>query len=259
MNLKPSIRHQLREYLIASLFLVGITFLILLIMVGSLLFAKSSPEPSSFSNISYSGYEMSCYIFLFVYGIILPRQVTRLCVQMGVSRRTAFLSLFPPLLIASLILVLTEKGIFAMISLISKSIDADIQITHLFSLLYLNGNSSLTLAQHGQEILFNLFCVVAWFSLGLFFTFLFWRLNKFGCVIAGLAIPTILVGVPLLTDTFPTVFAPVISLAETISTLCTASPWWAITFALLFTLFFSAVSWLLIRRTNIRGSALTSK
>ena len=35
------------------------------------------------------------------------------------------------------------------------------------------------------------------------------------------------------------------------------SPWWAIALALAFTVLFSLVGWLLIRRTNIRGGMLS--
>ena len=50
----------------------------------------------------YSWYGFSCTIFFFVFGIVLPRQATRLCVQMGVSRRTAYLSLYLMAAVASL-------------------------------------------------------------------------------------------------------------------------------------------------------------
>ncbi len=259
MNIKPAIRYQSREYFVASLIFLSINFLVPFLIIISLLSARSATETSGFSSVSYSGYEMACWIFFFVFGILLPRQATRICVQFGVSRRTAFLSLFPPLFFISLIMALAQKGIFLILDQISNAIHVDMQITYLFKLLYLDGNNTLTLTQHGQEILFHLFYMIANFSLGLFFTFLFWRLNKIGCIIAGLAIPATLIGIPFLIELFPTAFAPVISLAKTIGTLSVSSPWWAILFALLLTLFFSVVSWLLIRRTNIRGSTLTSK
>ena len=91
MNLKPAIRYQLREYLISCLvfwainaLLIGIGFLVLSLNLGS----------GDRSGYTYNGYGFACAIFFLVFGLILPRQAIRLCVQMGVSRRTTFLSLF---------------------------------------------------------------------------------------------------------------------------------------------------------------------
>ena len=97
----------------------------------------------------------------------------------------------------------------------------------------------------------------SYFCLGLFFTFLFWRLNKVGCIIAALAIPFVLAGIPALMGLFPTVFAPAVRLLSFLGTLYISSPWWGMACALIFALFFALVSWMLIRRTNIRGGSLS--
>lgn len=82
MNLKPAIRYQLREYLVSCLvfwainaLLIGIGFLVLSLNLGS----------GDRSGYTYNGYGFACAIFFLVFGLILPRQAIRLCVQMGVS------------------------------------------------------------------------------------------------------------------------------------------------------------------------------
>ena len=183
--------------------------------------------------------------------------MTRLCVQLGVCRRTAFLSLFPALLLAALVLALMGQGLLVLFQQVSLHFGAGPIFTDIFALIYLDGAVQLTLAQHGMAILFNMLYMLAGFCLGLFFTFLFWRLNKVGCIIAALAIPAVLVGLPALAALFPTLFAPVIRLATRLGQLWTASPWWAMAFALIGALVFAVISWLLIRRTNIRAGNLS--
>lgn len=94
MNLKPAIRYQLREYLVSCLvfwainaLLIGIGFLVLSLNLGS----------GDRSGYTYNGYGFACAIFFLVFGLILPRQAIRLCVQMGVSRRQPFSVFFSPL------------------------------------------------------------------------------------------------------------------------------------------------------------------
>ena len=106
MNLKPAIRYQLREYLVSCLvfwainaLLIGIGFLVLSLNLGS----------GDRSGYTYNGYGFACAIFFLVFGLILPRQAIRLCVQMGVSRRTTFLSLFLSALLPAVCLSLAGE------------------------------------------------------------------------------------------------------------------------------------------------------
>lgn len=253
MNLKPSIRYQFRDYVLSILTFLGVNLLILIGVLAGVLSFRMGDNP----NISYSGFSMACAIFLFVYGIVLPRQVTRLCVQLGICRRTAFLSLFPALLLAALVLALMGQGLLVLFQQVSLHFGAGPIFTDLFSLIYLDGAVQLSLAQHGMAVLFNMLYMLAGFCLGLFFTFLFWRLNKVGCIIAALAIPFVLAGIPALMGLFPTVFAPAVRLLAFLGTLYISSPWWGMACALIFALFFALVSWMLIRRTNIRGGSLS--
>lgn len=254
MHLKPAIRYQTRDYVISSLIFAGVHLLIVVLMVAGLLYFQVKTGTDS---VSYNGYTVSCAVFLFVFGLIVPRQVTRLCAQLGVCRRTAFLSLFPPMILAALILAVLGEGILGVAREVSASRGGPPLFSDLFALIYLSDASQPTLVQHGLAALFNTTYMLVGFCLGLFFTFLFWRLNKVGCIIAGLAIPVVLVGLPALATLFPTLFAPVIRLATRLGHLWVSSPWWAMAFALVCTLLFAGISWLLIRRTNIRAGSLS--
>lgn len=254
MNLKPAMRYQARDYVVSALIFAGVNLLIVVAMVAGLLYFQIKTGTDS---ISYNGYTLSCTIFLFIYGLIVPRQVTRLCAQLGVCRRTAFLSLFPPMILAAFVLALLGEGMLGIAREVSAARGGPPLFSDLFALIYLGETGSPTLVQHGLAALFGVTYMLAGFCLGLFLTFLFWRLNKVGCIIAALAIPVVLVGLPALAALFPTLFAPVIRLAARFGRLWVSSPWWAMAFALVLALFFAGISWLLIRRTNIRAGSLS--
>ena len=253
MNLKPALRHQLREYLIGGLvfWLVNVA-IIVLCFIGFLSFG-----PGDDGVISYNGCGVACAIFAFVYGITLPRQAVRLCAQMGVSRRTAFLSLLLTTILGSLCLAVASEVLLSCSRLAARAIHAGEQFFGLFPLVYPDYSAGPSL--HIVPVLYTAAAMVALFAFGLFFTFLFWRLNKIGCIIAALAIPVILTGVPSLLTIFDQVFAPVIALFLKIGRAFLASPWIAMVLFLASALVFTLISWFLIRRANIRGGALSQK
>lgn len=211
------------------------------------------------SGYTYNGYGFACAIFFLVFGLILPRQAIRLCVQMGVSRRTTFLSLFLSALLPAVCLSLAGELLLSLSQFAADHTQFQLEFSDLFSMIYLKQGLPLTFLQHTASILFSAACMLACYSLGLFFTFLFWRLNKVGCIIAALAIPVSLIGVPPLLAKAEEVFPPVRTLFLTLGDTFFHSPWGAILLLLVVVLLFSLIGWLLIRRTNIRGGMLSSK
>lgn len=163
-----------------------------------------------------------------VFGLILPRQAIRLCVQMGVSRRTTFLSLFLSALLPAVCLSLAGELLLSLSQFAADHTQFQLEFSDLFSMIYLKQGLPLTFLQHTASILFSAACMLACYSLGLFFTFLFWRLNKVGCIIAALAIPVSLIGVPPLLAKAEEVFPPVRTLFLTLGDTFFHSPWGAI-------------------------------
>lgn len=253
MNLKPAIRFNLRELAVGGLVFWGVNALIIaLCFAGFLAFG-----PAEDGVVSYNGCGMACAIFAFVYGLVMPRQSMRLCVQMGISRRTTFLSLLLATVTGALLLALSCELLLLISQGIARAAHIGEQFLGLFALVYPSHTTGLAL--HLLPILYTAAAMLTLFALGLFFTFLFWRLNKIGCIIAALAIPVILTGVPSLLTVFHTLFAPVIDLLQRIFDAFLESPWFAIVLYLVVALVFVLISWLLIRRTNIRGSSLSNK
>ena len=134
MNLKPAIRYQLREYLVSCLvfwainaLLIGIGFLVLSLNLGS----------GDRSGYTYNGYGFACAIFFLVFGLILPRQAIRLCVQMGVSRRTTFLSLFLSALLPAVCLSLAGELLLSLAQFAADHTQFQLEFSDLFSMIYL--------------------------------------------------------------------------------------------------------------------------
>lgn len=252
MNLKPALRYQMREYVVAcGVFVLVYTFLIAFFNV--ILSLSPSEDPTVIS-----GYNMACIIFFFVFGIILPRQAVRLCVQMGVSRRTSFLSVFLAGFLGCLILAALGEILLAVSNKVLNGAAVSSGDYSLYSVFYLNGRD-VTLAGHGISVLLTALLCLLLFILGLFLTFLFWRLNKVGCVIGGLAIPAVLIGVPSLLAAFQEPLAPVIRLLRQLTSAFFASPWNAMVLCLGGILILAILGWMLVRRVNIRGGTLSSK
>lgn len=253
MNLKPAIRYQIREYLIGGFVFWAVNaVLIALCFTGFLAFG-----PADDGIISYNGYGIASAVFAFVYGIVLPRQAMRLCAQMGVSRRTTFLSMFLTTALGSLCLSVAGELLLAVSRMAARTLHFSEQFFGLFNLVY--PDYSAGLSQHTMPILYTTVAMLTLFTLGLFFTFLFWRLNKVGCIIAALAIPVVLTGVPALVNMFQWALTPVIAFFYQVMNSFMASPWIAMGLLLIVALVFSLISWMLIRRTNIRVGSLAQK
>ena len=99
--MKASIQYQLRDYRSSGLVLFGVNFILIVLAVVGLFSIGIDGE------ITYSAYGFSAAVFMLVSGIVYARQTIRLCAQMGTGRKTAFLSLIPPAVIAAMVIAAT--------------------------------------------------------------------------------------------------------------------------------------------------------
>lgn len=246
MNLKPAFRYSLRDYVSGIAVFLGVNLLLVLFsFVGAISF-------DSGSEFYYSGYGMGCAIFLLVCGIITPRASLRLCVQMGVSRRTAFLSFLISTLAASLVLAAAGDGLLAAAQHFGTGYST-LHFSDLYQLIYARMDSTLTLSQHMHSILFSTAVMLCCAAVGMFLSILFWRLNKIGCIIAGCSIPVLLIGLPSAVYRFRGPLSSLIDLLESLAEAFLRSPWNAILTFLVVSAVLTLISYLLIRRVNIRS------
>lgn len=246
MTRNPSLRYQLREYRTGCLILLLVNILlfgIFRILVQCLDGGEATLNGSCFTYL----------VFMFVIGIVIPRPFLRLSIQLGVSRRTTFRSALVSAAIAALVLALFDE---LLVILFQATACPNYRVSNLYALLYTGSSAPLTFPQHIASLLLSFCLMVFCWTAGCFFTFLFWRLNALGCVIAGVSIPVILVGLPCLFIPFGEQLAPVSRCLERLALLCLGSPWAAMALCLILAVFLALVNWLLVRQVNIRGSAL---
>ena len=250
MTMRPTLKQQIKDYRGAGgiFFLVNF-ILVVLAFVGLLTFGING------ADISYTGYGFSGAIFMLIMGIVLPRQSMRLGVQMGVSRQTTFLGLLISTLVCALALAAAGEMLITGAQVLTPA-ESNLYFSDFYCLFYADGNTSLTLVQHLTSILFNTCLMLSMFGLGLFFTFLFWRLGKLGSVIAAISIPVVLFGLPGLVVYFDKLFAPLLTAIGKLMAACAINEWIAMASFLVVTAVSLVIGWLLICRTNIRGTAL---
>lgn len=252
MHLKPILRYQLRDYLTsgAVLFLINV-LLVAGAIVGLISFGTSDTE------ISFSNYGFTCAIFLFVFGIMVPRQSMRIGVQLGVCRRTTFLGSLLSTAIAALGLAAIGELLLVFAQILTSSLK-HCYFSDFYTMIYHNMAPplSLTLGEHLTSVLFSACLMLCCWTAGCFFTSLFWRLNKIGCIIAGISIPVVLNGVPALLYYFRQPMAPLVNFLTFLITCAAASPWFAMGLFLIIGGIIALICWLLLRNANIRGTAL---
>lgn len=249
MNLKPMLRYQLRDYWISGLiFFLANLGAVLLVFISLSVFEGPN-------HASYSGYSFAGGIFMLVMGVVLPRQSMRLGGQLSISRKTSFAALLISSAVASLGLALAGDILMVVSQKAAWSVNG-LVFTDIYALLYAASAESLTLTEHVSSILFGTCFMVVNFALGLFFTFLFWRLGKLGQLVAGFCIPAALIGVPALLGVFKVPLAPVTRQIEKLVIACLDSVWLTMGVFLLAAMVFVLISWFLVRQTNIRGTSL---
>lgn len=245
MTRNPSLRCQLREYRTGCLMVLLVNFLLFFtfrVLVQVLEGGEATLNGSAFTYI----------IFMFVIGIVMPRPFLRLGIQLGVSRRTSFRNSLVSAALAALFLAVCDD---LMVLLFQALVYPNFQVSHLYALLYTGSTAPLPFPQQILSLLFSACLMFFCWTAGCFFTFLFWRLNTFGCVLAGLAIPVVLTAVPLLLYCCEPL-APVASLLNAWGSQCLAFPWVAMVSFLVLAALLTLLSWLLVRNVNIRGTAL---
>ena len=248
-SIKPTLRYQMREYLLSGAVFLGVNIFLILLFSGSFYISVSWGK----GVVQYNGYGFASAVFLFVFGIVLPRQALRLGVQMGVSRRTSFLGLLVSSVLASLLLGLAGAVLISGTQALSGG---NVAVSDLYVMIYLDQMAFTSAAQHLVSVLFNATLMLCCFAAGLFLTFLFWRLNKLGCVLAGLSIPVLLTGLPSLGYYFREPLTPLLNLLKELVWFFLSSPWAGMLIFLVIAAAFAFLAWRLVRQANIRGAAL---
>ena len=242
--MRASIQYQLRDYRTSGLILFGVNVILILLAILGMFSVGINGE------VSYTAYGFSAAIFMLVCGIVTARQVIRLCAQMGTGRKTAFLSLLPSAVLASLAIAAAGEVLMAAAQAVSIGYP-NLYFNDLYGLIYAGFDTTLSVGQHITSALFNTCLMLACYGFGLFCSFLYWKLSKIGCVIAGILMGLFFLGgLPGLSRMIVVQYP---NLAEDFAAFCLQSGWNLMAVFLVIFLVFSFISWLLVRNVNIRG------
>lgn len=244
MKFKPVLRYELRNLMLSTLPYMAV--LLAVVCLTAVLNSRGA------NDVTFGGISVASAICLFVFGIVEPRPCLRLCAQLGVSRRTAFLSNLISAFATTLLL-----AVFGEILLLGGRVlnAGGFLAVDLYQMIFLGGfdamDAVMSLPQHLISILFSTLMMTMAYCFGMFFTYMFWRLNKLWTVVAALCIPLLFNVVPWLLTLWPAATKALSAFFLWQST----SVWnmllvFVITAALL-----CVICWLLVRRANIKAPA----
>ena len=250
-GLKPAFRYQATDLLkSAAIFFAVMMALCAAVIIGEFSVSTSNSNFEITGSSSFTGMGTASAICLFIFGITAPRSNLRLCTQLGVSRRSAFLSLLLSALAVSAALAAAGEVLMGSLQLV-PIIHGRINFADLYQLIYVGSTSAtLRFVQHLNSALLVTCLLLCCFTFGVFFTLLFWRLNKGWRIVAAISIPFLINGVPALLYRLGVDMKPLFAwLSSRVYRLDL--------FLLLLALVFAAIEWLLLRHAYIRSPSST--
>lgn len=193
MNIKPAFRFQFGAFLKGAI----VMFLIMAAIMTAFMSLTVGVD-SQTVVMSFSGYGFATMIFMFVMGIVNIRSDLRISLQFGVSRRTSFICEVLAALSTSVLLAVAGEALNGIAQAISAE-KSNFFVADLYQLIYIGTNTPrLSAGQHIMSILFNTGFALSVCLVGMFFSLMFWRLNKFWTVVAALCIPVVINGGPII-------------------------------------------------------------
>jgi len=239
-SFKPAFRYQFVNFLKSA----AVFYLIIVVITTAFLIV--SVHFAADSSMSFTGNGNAFAIGMFVVAIVYIRSDLRLCLQFGVSRRTAFISEILAVLSVSAILAVAGELLTAITQVVVLS-NPNSFVGDVYQLIYMDAARVLpTFGQHMLSALINTGMFFCASLIGMFFSLLFWRLNKLWTIVVAIAIPFAINGVPILLVRLGFNLNPFI---EWIA----SSPFCFALTSLTIAAAAALIDWLLLRRANIKA------
>lgn len=225
----------------------GIYFVILLIVLaGVISIARVTASEGSDSYVTFSGYTVGAWIMMLVIGICSIREDLRFFIQNGVGRRTTFLAQWISALELAALLAIGGQVFQALATAITRNM-ANVKIGELYSMMYAKNAPSLTLWQHMETFFLYLGFLVMAYMAGMFFSLMFYKLNKVLQIVVAVALPLLFFGgMPFLWMHFSTPLTALWRFAA-------SSSWNLLLVFLISTGALGIINGLMTRRIPIRG------
>ncbi len=243
MNLKPALRYQFGVFLKEAASVILAFFL--LIAFAFIIITVSADDGS----VNFTGYGLMIFVFMFVLGIVNIRSNLRICMQFGISRRTAFFGELIVILSAAILLAIVAQ-IFVVIEQVLPGRNVRVSVSDIYQLMYLRGfDGALTFGHRLQSIMVNASLQLALCLVGMLFSLLLWRLNKTWTVAAVVAMVLLVNGIPL------AIYKLGINVTPFFTWLI-RTPYNFVLFWLILAVVFAVINWLLLRRVNVKPAKL---
>ena len=206
------------------------------------------------STTSFNGYSLAVGVFGLALGIVGLRENQRVLNQNGVSRRSAFLADMAALAAAS---ALVAAGSTVIMGAYQAVLDGEgrVLITDIYQLLYEPAGRSPGNLVRGAVLSTAMGWMLA--ALGQLCSALYWRLNRFWTVVLSAAMPLALIfgSVPLINWMGSTSAGQAAARAlAACGRFLMTSPWNLAAVLLVLGAAGFGLSWLLLRRANIRAA-----
>lgn len=243
MNLRAAVHYKSKDMLKSA----GTYFIVLLtILLAVIAIARINVSNGGSSYVTFSGYTIGAWVMMLVMGICAIREDLRFFIQNGVGRRTAFLTQWIAALELAALLAIGGQLFQLLANAIAQS-TPNVRIGELYSMLYAQGAMSLSLWQHVESFILYLGFLLMAYMGGMFFSLLFYVLNKTMQIVVAVSISFLLFGgIPFL---WPYFSGPLTAVYR----FCVVNSWNLLLVFLIVTAIIGAVNGLITRRIPIRG------
>jgi len=248
-NLTAAFKYQIKDNIKAIvIFYCIVCAVIVLISIGTATITTSG-------NSTMGGLDTSTSIFIFIAGIVSFKEPFRMLMQNGVSRKTMMKSK----ILSALVITFFMAVCTTVLMLIGKALTSSMENYNVLStyeqtyVLKAAGQSGFMVQLY--SFIFNFLQYLAVFILGLFVALIFYRCGKAGKIAVGAGVPvTLFLVLPIIDSIFfkMKVTKSILKFFDFAFGITAGKPWAAfISFAVLAVLGLG-LSWLLMRRADIR-------
>lgn len=179
---------------------VAVFFLIILAIMTILVsLAFCSASEGMHVTSSFTGFGIAAMVTVFVLGITTIREDFRLLMQNGLGRKTIFTSQILALLVIALLLAVTGELLTAIFQVVAGN-GSSLQISDFFYMIYFPETRwDPPLAARIQNVLLSFGLYIWAYLTGMFFSLLYYRLNKTSTILVSVGVPLFFtVGLPLM-------------------------------------------------------------
>lgn len=257
MNIKAAYRYQIDDNKFSTIIYYLIIVCIYVFLYSSMAITLNANDSTTITG-QFSGIELATAIFAFVAGLNSFKEIFRMLMQNGISRKTLFISRCYTVITYAAIMAVSDKLLYIIFKGLSLTTDGSLEYLSLYELIYCSKPTQLNdLGFHIMSLLFQFTLYLAAMAVGYLIRLIEYRLNRLGRIALNVSVPVLLVLVLPIFDSSVTngrIFTTLGNVFQfcygftTKNSLCGA-----LTQALMF-LAFSFFSWLLIRRAPIKDT-----